>query len=180
MNYSTYQQNLIEQIKSIQDQSKIIFDSPSKARFNIRLSKKKWSVAEHLDHMNKIYERYFEEMDKAERSDAAYSSNDNYNPRFFGKMFIKLMEPPPKIKLKTFKIFVPKQHQLFEIKQEFYRLRNELVERINRSVDYKKLKDKLNSPLSSLLRFQMGEAFLVLTAHDRRHNYAINNIIKQL
>ena len=175
-----YKQSLIDQIDDIKEKVHLIFDSPESGKFNQRIIEKKWSVFEHLDHMNKTVAAYFVQMDKI----APNVSNNNvssYQPGFKGNLFIKLMEPPPKIKLKTFGVFKPAADFNQEaISKKFLELRAEFESRVVEACTKGKLKSKLSSPVSNLLKFELGEAFLILTAHDRRHLYTINNLMEKL
>ncbi len=175
-----FQKTLIEHIEDIKKVSNTLFDFPLQEKLNKRPLENKWSVVEHLDHMNSIVSQYFQQMDKSKSGNSIKPESEFYKPRFLGRLFVGFMEPPPKVRLKTFSIFEPQQMDISKVKEDFHNLRNELVDRLNTSVEKSTLKSKLSSPLSSMLKFEFGEAFMILTAHDRRHIYSINNFIKQL
>jgi hypothetical protein len=140
--------------------------------FNKKPAPKSWSAGECIQHLNVTAELYLPNIDSAIENARRKNqlSNEEFKARFiYGKM-IKSLEPPYKRKMKTFKSFMPQNKLNFESTiAEFERLNWALIDKVKESNGINLNIAVLVSPVSKLVRLKLGEAFLLLTTHARRH-----------
>lgn len=133
-----------------------------------------WSIAECIEHLVVIDGQYIpkitEAIERAERE--GKRSDAPYRAAWLTGMFINASGENGKRKVKTFKAFQPDQagHAgdvgsagRFIAQQEMLRA---LIRRAD-GLDLNRV--KFSSPLSSLLRFSIGEALAMLISHQKRH-----------
>src|SRR5437762_872136 len=91
---------------------------------------------------------------------------------WFSRWMIASMEPPPKRRMRTFKIFVPSPpgaQPLTTLLPEFLKVRDQLAERVRQADGLDLGRNRVVSPVTRLLRLPLGAEFAFLLAHDRRH-----------
>ncbi len=139
--------------------------------FNQKPGENKWCAAECLEHLNTTNKGYIDNAKKKlteiEKSEV---ENKNYKPRFLMGLFINMMKPDSKMKFKA----PSKLQQSYEGNpsktiETFTQIQNEYMDLANKSLRYDLKKTKIVSPVSSLLKFELGEMFLAMVEHQKRH-----------
>lgn len=142
------------------------------AAFNWKPDAAHWSIAQCLDHLNVTGYLYLPQLAEKIEQAAPLAGAQNYRLRWFGKLFVRQLEPPIKAKFKAPKSFVPAPEKpLAEVVPEFLKLQDLLAEKINIADKINWARLKVVSPASKLIRINLTEAFAVITAHERRHMY---------
>jgi hypothetical protein len=172
--------NFIAQYEALQTRVDKLVDDLTEEKFNQKPSGGGWSVGECIEHLNKVAEMYIPQIKnsiaKAEKKEQF--SNEKFKPRFIQKKMIDLLEPPYKMKMKTFKSMKPASSLSMEdVLGRFNKFNNEFIELIKESdkLDYSKV--VVVSPVSSLIKFKLGEAYLFLAAHTRRHLWQAEQVL---
>jgi hypothetical protein len=128
-----------------------------------------WSAAECIDHLIKINEKYFPIFEDISRQ---YSTTGlkEYKNSFMGKFIIKSVNPDTQRKTKTLPPFYPAS-SLFrsEIIDEFLEQHRKIRMYIERFREHDLKKIKVTSPLSSWVRYNLGDACRIIIYHDLRH-----------
>ena len=137
-----------------------------------------WSIAECLEHLVLTGEVYLEALDDViERGRAeAKTSNGSYRPSRIGRWLVRSLEPPPGLKLPAPGILRPE----LEVEEAwgdergdplaaFLDLREGYRERLLAADGLDLGAIRMSSPFLSLLRFDLGSAFRIIAAHERRH-----------
>ncbi len=183
MNHNSIQDSYILQISEIIENVHAAFSNLPFEDFNFKLNRQKWSIGECLDHLIVTGERYLErisnEVDSAKKK--KIFSDTIYKPRFIQRKFIKFLEPPYKLKVKTFSVFEPGSNLNKEkILTEFGMLQNKLINQIRetKGLDLKKI--FIISPVSRFVKLEIGEAFYLLIVHERRHIWQAKQILPKL
>lgn len=130
-----------------------------------------WSVLECIEHLNSYADFYLPRMEKALKSAPAVDQKLLFKHSFFGRYFINLMDPDKgKKKYKAIK-----KHRPVSVGNPYYGISRfiqhmENMLEILRASKHKELR-KIFTPtsLSSLVKINLGDAFLFLLAHNRRH-----------
>ncbi len=171
---------LIVEFQQIKDRINKLCESLTEEQFNFKPSSKRWSITECIAHLNKTSELYLERIITCLNNAKEKSSDElnNYKSRYFYKKFIMMLEPPYKIKVKTFKIFIPKSELNMETTiSRFLNLQDELIFQVQR-VDQLDLSNlKITSPASKLVKLKIVEAFLLVSVHQRRHIWQAEQIM---
>ncbi len=141
----------------------------------------KWSMVEHLDHLNRVNGPYLAAMETAIRN--ARSGQAERAPfypmrRLIGA-FVRSMEPPPKRRFKTLKRMKPAADLDPEaVLAEFGTMQRALAAAARGAEGVELSKWAFRSPFSRLLRFTLHQGFELLAAHNRRHIWHLETIVR--
>ena len=147
-------------------------------------SDKKWSVLEVIEHLNKVYDLYFPNFEKAIQSATDNNGKDNVLQRtLMGRLSIYSQRPKGqkvRFKMKTFRFFQPeKSESSLEVIEAFVSKK----ERFNGLIKKARLKDlkgiKMPTALGDKMKFYVPECFEFILAHEDRHLVQIQNILSQ-
>jgi hypothetical protein len=161
-----------EQVGQAKQQALRLVERLDDQAFEWRPGPGRWSIAECLEHLNVTLELYFPGMDEAIQTARARGWRCDKPPRpgFLGRWLISALEPTATRRLKAPRIFHPQKIlPLAEAIPRFMHLRQELEKRLRDAEGLDLQRAKLRSPALSLLRFNLGETFAIVTTHDRRH-----------
>jgi hypothetical protein len=131
-----------------------------------------WSIAQclsHLSRMNRVYSAaMYEAARHADGTNAPVSRR--ISPGWFGAWFIRSMEPPASIKMKSPRKIIPvQQTDPVDAVAEFV----ESHEPVRGVIEASSLRNlngvRFKNPFVPLLRFTIGTGLLIINAHDRRH-----------
>ena len=140
-----------------------------------------WNALEVLDHVNRAAEEYFELIQKAVvRTRARHLlAADSFRPGFLQSRFIRLLEPKPgSRRLPAPGKFHPqnKGEADGELLDRFFENADTLQTLLHEADGVHLSKVRFASPVTPLLRFNIGEAFWLLVAHENRHLLQIQRI----
>jgi hypothetical protein len=164
--------SILDDLQKSDQEARRIAGSLSDAQANWQPSPAAWSIAQCLDHLGRANTVYAAALDKAvrETSAAKRSSSQPIQPGWFGRFFIRSLEPPPKRKLQSPKKIVPVSRMAIgEALEAFLRSHEDVrsVIRDGAALDLNRI--RFHNPFIGFLRFTVGTGLLVITAHDRRH-----------
>ena len=148
-----------------------------------------WSIAECLDHLVRTGEAYLEVLDEAieegrGRGLRASGVRGDYRPSLVGRWLPGLLEPPPGLKIPAPRRIRPRPPEPAGSTDEddahpsaaFLDLRQRLARRLVAADDLDIARIRVPSPFVPLLRFDLGAAFRVIAAHERRHLYQARRV----
>ncbi|WP_425392989.1 DinB family protein [Ekhidna sp.] len=149
-----------------------------------KVSPKKWSALEVVEHLNKVYDVYLDNFQKV--IDDANKLNDHATPEMrrtiLGRLSIYANKPKGKkrrFKVKTFDFFRPaigpdSMHEVFETFLSKKNRFNELI-KLARTKDLKNV--KIPTALGEKVKFYVPECFEFLLVHEQRHMIQIEEAI---
>src|SRR5215212_4382301 len=143
------------QIEVIKQDAQDLFAGMSNDQFNWRPRPGIWSIAECIDHLNVTGKKFIPNLDKmvARSRNNNYLSNGPFRHSFFGNLFVKLSEPPPRIKVRAPTVFAPSPDQPIEkVGPDFMKSQEELLERLKSANGVDLAKIKWPSPATKLLK----------------------------
>ncbi len=173
-------EKVIQEYNELNTWSEKIKNETDEQTLKTRPDENTWSPLECIDHLNMTYAQYIPAIQNR-LTHPVKGNRENYKPSFFGRKFTEMMEPPIKMKSKTFKKFIPKKElDIEDAFANFVNYNNEMIELISKldGIDIKKT--KVTSPALSIMKFQIGELFPFLAAHSRRHLWQAEQIIKRI
>lgn len=141
------------------------------AQFNWRPAAGRWSIGECLEHLNAGYGALprFDRVIPDARS-RGWVSQGPFRHGWLGNLYVRLMEPPPKIRVKTPKRYAPAPDRAFaEVAPRFLALQEELIRRLRDANGLDLARIKMSSPISRRFKLSLGQWFAFLAAHERRH-----------
>lgn len=147
-------------------------------------SEKTWSAIEVVDHLNKVYNTYLDNFDKAISSanDLPDGAESKHKSSFIGWMGAYTMKPKGqkrKFKMKTFDFFQPTVEDASHDQtiQTFLSNKtrfNELIKNA-RSKDITKI--KMPTAMGDRYKMYVGECFAFVLAHEERHMVQIQELM---
>ncbi len=144
-------------------------------QFNWRPSDDEWSAAECIDHLVAIgtlmLRKIDESIDKAEEN--GWHSEGPFTYSRIGNWFVKAVGPRDgsnKRKFKAPAIYAPtSNHSIGRLRKGFCELQDEFMLRVERANGIDLARVKLPSPVTSLLKFSLGQWLALLAGHQKRH-----------
>ena len=145
-----------------------------------------WSIAECLDHLVRTGEAYLEVLDEAieDGRGRELRPRGEYRPSLVGRWLPGFLEPPPGLKIPAPRRIRPRPpepggsppgnggHPI----AAFLEMRQQLARRVRAADDLDIARIRVPSPFVPLLRFDLGSAFRVIAAHERRHLYQARRV----
>lgn len=137
-----------------------------------------WSIAEVLEHLLLTDESYVHELRRV-IAHARQATSPNWTPSWAGGILVRSLAPDNTRKYQAPTRWRPGPQPRAHPVQAYIALREELIELI-RQADGKDLRrTKLSSPVSRLIRMNLGDAFMAMVVHTRRHLGQIERIKAQ-
>jgi hypothetical protein len=160
--FETSKQDATELVRALSDE-----------QLNWRPGPGRWSIGECLMHLAMSTDAALPAIDRAiaHARQRAWPSAGPYRYGWFTRWMVQSMEPPPKRRMGTFRIFTPPATPLQrdQVVSALTESRDRLLERV-RAADGVNLKRAIVvSPVSRLFRMPLGGYVAFLAAHDRRH-----------
>jgi len=156
--------------------------SPVQLRW--RPSPERWSIAECLEHLVLTGEAYLDAIDAAveEGRRSGRVGGGSYRRSLVGRWLMRLLEPPPGVKVPAPPMIRPQDPEAESAGapggasgsegdplSAFLALRPRFAERLAAADGLDLARVRLSSPFFALIRFDLGSAFRLVTAHERRH-----------
>ena len=153
------------------------------ARWSVRPSPARWSVAECLMHLNAtstaFLPRIREALDTAHRG--GLTGREPYRLDFWGWALCKMLEPPARMRVKTPPSFRPSGPEPPEkVLADFDRLQDLLLQCVEASDGLPLGRLKVSSPFSARLRYNLYSSYRVVPAHQRRHLWQAERVLTTL
>jgi hypothetical protein len=160
--FETSKQEATELVRALSDE-----------QLNWRPGPGRWSIGECLMHLAISTNAALPAIDRAiaHAQQRAWPAAGPYHYGWFTRWMVQSMEPPPRRRMGTFRIFTPPSTpvQRDQVLRALTESRGHLLER-TRAADGVNLKRAIVvSPVSRLVRMPLGGHFAFLAAHDRRH-----------
>lgn len=174
-------QDLVSQYDAMKVAVRTVADDLTEEQFNQRPEKNRWSVGECIEHLNTSYAAYnpiIKNIISCSINDSV-NNPDDYKIRLHFKIFCKWLEPPYKMKIKTFDIFTPDERlNKEETTNQFITNTDEFINFIKQSEKVDLKKTIITSPVTDKLKFRLGELFPFMAAHIRRHIWQAESVKK--
>jgi hypothetical protein len=139
-----------------------------------------WSIAQVFDHLATSNGSYFGPMRSAmERARAAGAGRPDrpWRSSFLGGVLIRSLRPSARRALPTPHSWRPGRAQRTDPLEAFLATQGTLAELLREAKEIDLVDTRLSSPVSRLIRLNLGDAFMILVVHDRRHLGQIARIL---
>lgn len=132
-----------------------------------------WSIGQVLEHLvvaGQLYvDRMSDAVEGATRTSARHATTV-WRPSFVGKYLIRALSPDRRAKrLPAPKVFKPGPSPRADVHAAFVRHHAELVELADRAAGLDLSRVKTSSPVSRLIRINLGDCFAIVATHAERH-----------
>jgi len=139
------------------------FNCLSESQINWKPSEEGWSISECIEHLvvtHKLYKSKIRELQPLFED----SGEDSFKFKhtFSGRMILKYIDPNSTTRTKTFKIFKPSTRQINKnIIRSFCEEVETMISFTGKLHDVDLTKLKISSPLTELLKMNVGDALLI-------------------
>ncbi len=139
-----------------------------------------WGVKSCFEHLNETNRKMIAALETSIQSGRqANQLNDGpYTYGFFARWFYRTLEPPVKRRFPAPAAFVPQGNKSWtQVREEWESSHERLAKLLREANGLDLARIKTQSPASSLIRYSLGMAFWIQSAHDRRHLWQARNVI---
>ena len=130
-----------------------------------------WSVAECIDHLNVTARLFLPQLDEgiAEATRRGLYGEGPFAHDLIGRIFVRTMEPPARLRVKAPTSFQPVHRSRSEIMAAFRAYQVQFVDRLRQASGLDLRRAKVHSPASTWIKMSLNSGFALMTAHERRH-----------
>jgi DinB superfamily len=171
------------ELNAAADQAQRLIDSTPARLFTVRPMPTNWSAAECIAHLSissqmflPIFRSAFDAARSAKGTAAGIPRMD-----LLGRILRWFLEPPVRTRTKTPPAFVPKSTRAkSEALAEFASFQRQLIGLLAEARTLPVQNVKIVSPFNTRIRYSVYSAFLIITAHQRRHLWQAEQAVSSL
>ncbi len=167
------------QFERIKQEVRELTKGLAESQFQWRQEPARWSMSEHLMHLNMSAEVWRKPLETAieEARRSGPFSQGPFHYGFLGSLAIRNMEPPPKRKFRAGSKFAPVNgNPITALLPTFLHYQEELILRLGQANGLDLARIKLVLPGHRFLRLSLGQCFGFLAAHERRHLWHMREV----
>jgi len=141
-------------------------------QFYWRPSSEAWGVADCIEHLNVVARLYLPSLDEgiADAIRRGLYAEGPFAYNWIGRLSVYVMEPPPRLRVKSPKSFRPgATRSRHEIMAAFRAYQVQFVDRLRQANGLDLARARVSSPTTRWVRLPLGSAFALMGAHERRH-----------
>ena len=139
-----------------------------------------WSVAQCLDHLAQTTNAFVPAISSAIAFAPRLTTDRPLRTGALTRLFIRNLEPPYRLRFKVLTPLVPRQHDFNSAWGAFAESQTQLAKTIRSAAGLAIDQVKVESPVYARFSYNVYGAFRMLTAHQRRHLWQIEQILKTL
>lgn len=149
------------------------FETLSDSQIAWKPTPEKWSVAECLQHLNIANGFYVKQLDKVwvTIDSSKFPTKEKFELSFQGRIFVNyIIDPKAKYKFSAPKVTKPRPDlDVKKVKTKFVDIIKTLQHQISISENLDLERIKITSPFTDLLKFRLGDVFIISARHTQRH-----------
>ena len=163
-----------DEVTALRERARVLAGTLGEAGFNFSPRPGAWSIGQCLQHLTDVHVVYAGAIERSIEQAKQRGWNASQGPaRRFGwleRWFIANLEPPARRRFKApAKMRPTPQLDPDTVRRAYGAALDKTLALRQESEGLDLHRAKVASPLASWLRFRLGAAFSILTAHDRRH-----------
>jgi hypothetical protein len=163
---------LIAKAEQVRSNANAAFEALSAEQINWRPSAGQWSIAQCLEHLIRLNEPYFPQIDKilSGQRKASLWERVPLLPAFFGRLVLSAVQPESKKKVKARPAYTPVWSSIdIGILVRFSAHQQDLIRRMKATAELPIEKIVITSVVSPFVTYSLLDAYRILVAHERRH-----------
>ena len=154
-------------------------------RVIFKLNPETWSCVEVCQHLIRFYKMYRGQMDETLNKLSTIPVNGNsFSPKWSTRKIASFLEPPYRFGIKTIKPMFPSTVDLepAETFHELINIQNNIIELLEQAEKERWNLDQIAAPhpIIKLFRMSFTDFIIVIDAHQRRHFWQIEQILKRI
>jgi hypothetical protein len=139
-----------------------------------------WSVAQCLDHLAQTTNAFVPAISSAIAHAPHLTTNRALRTGALTRLLIRNLEPPYRLRLKVLTPLVPRRREFNSAWSAFEDSQTQLAQTIRSAAGLAIDQVKVESPVYARFSYNVYGALRMLTAHERRHLWQIEQILKAL
>jgi hypothetical protein len=140
-----------------------------------------WSIAQCIDHLNVTARLYLLQLDEgiANAIRQGLYGGGPFVYWWFARMFVRMLEPPPRLRMKTPALFQPPaERPRREIMAAFRAYQVQYIDRLRQANGLDLARARVRSPAASWIFLPLGSGFAAMIAHERRHLWQATQVMQ--
>ncbi len=138
-----------------------------------------WSIAQVFEHLVTAHTQYLESMrpliqEARERGD--HGARGEWRPSLAGGFLLRFVDPKNERKGPSPRSWRPEAEPRADAVDAFLRTQEELSELLHRAEGLDLNRLRTSSPISRLIRLNLGDCFAILASHGQRHMRQVERI----
>jgi hypothetical protein len=163
---------LLEQIDAVILDARALVGDLAPDQFNWQPGPRRWSIGQCLQHVTLTARLYAEPLEAmiVEARGRQDRGVKPFREGWFTKWFVRSMEPPPKLRVRTFRRIEPAERlDPNQVLADFVAVHQRLADLLSGVEAGMLVRATMRSPFVPLLEFTLGQVYELSLAHARRH-----------
>ena len=169
-----------DQIRQITRDVEVQVLARDTADLGIRLEQGSWCVAECLAHLTQTTRSFVPAISEAIAGAPKLTRNRRLRTGILADSLIRTLNPPYRIRFNVLPQLVPQQTDIETAWTSFAESQSELLATVRSAAGFAIDKVRIKSPVYARIRYNIYGAFRMLVAHQKRHMWQIEQILKAL
>lgn len=172
--------SILNQAESVTLKVRSLVAGRSQTDLTTSLEFTSWSVAQCLDHLTQTTNAFLPAISAAIAGAPRLTTNRALRTGALTRLFIRNLEPPYRLRFKVLACLVPRQHDFNSAWGAFELSQAHLGKTIQSAHGLAVDQVRVESPVYARFNYNVYGALRMLTAHERRHLWQIERILKAL
>jgi hypothetical protein len=171
---------ILDQVEKADLKAKELVVGRSVAQLTTNIESTSWSVAQCLDHLAQTTNAFLPAISAAMARAPRLATNRALRTGTLTRLFIQNLEPPYRLRFKVLAPLIPRQHDFNSAWDAFAESQVQLSKTIQSAAGLAIDQVKIESPVYARFNYNVYGAFRMLAAHERRHLWQMEQILKAL
>jgi hypothetical protein len=171
---------VLGQVESVTRKARDLVACRNLACLTTSLESASWSVAQCLDHLALTTNAVLPAISKAIARAPRLTTNRALRTGALTRLLLRNLEPPYRVRLNVHSSFVPRQHDFNSAWDAFAGSQAQLTKTLRTAIGLAIDEVTVESPVYARLSYNVYGALRMLAAHERRHLWQIERILKTL
>lgn len=172
--------SVLHQVENITLRAKHLAAGRSQSDLATRLEATSWSVVECLDHLTQTANAFIPAIASAMAGAPRLTANRALRTGTLTRLFIRNLEPPYRLRFKVLTPLIPRRHDYDSAWGAFEEAQVQLAKTIRSAAGLAIDRVRVVSPVYARFRYNVYGALCMLSAHERRHLWQMEQILKAL
>jgi hypothetical protein len=172
--------DLLRQVENITLRARNLVSGRSQSELATGLEAASWSVLECLDHLTQTSNAFIRPIASALAGAPHLTTNRHLRTGILPGLFIRNLEPPYRLRFKVPTPLIPRRRDVDSAWVEFEESQAQLAKTIASAAGLAVDQVRVESPVYARFSYNVYGALCMLAAHQRRHLWQMEQILKAL
>lgn len=172
--------DVLHQVENITLRAKNLVAGRSQRDLATSLEATSWSVVECLDHLTQTANAFIPAIASAMADAPRLTTNRALRTGTLTRLFIRNLEPPYRLRFKVLQPLMPRRQDYDSAWSAFEESQVQLAKTIQSAAGLAIDQVSVESPVYARFRYNVYGALCMLAAHERRHLWQMEQILKAL